>query len=135
MKSHLLNLTVLLREMSFFANLQREKMVHTEQRSQCWVPLINERPIGENLDSHLMEAIYRPAMKQRWGNLFGITPLQYHLVDWDLFFRCLSKQQSKAQIFWTKYNAWLLPVGKNLKQRRHSDSESCPCMLWTSQRS
>jgi hypothetical protein len=109
------------------ATVQQEKDPCTNQTPQNWVPTINGRMIGGNLDSRLKAAIYSPAMKQRWGKIFGIEHIHQNILDWDLFFRCLSTQHSKAQIFWTKFNARLLPVGTNLKQRRHSDSESCPC--------
>lgn len=84
------------------ANLQRDKTVIDKTSSQNWVSTINGRSVGGNLDSRLMEAIFRPAMMQRWGKLVSLHPSQYHIVDWNLFFRCLSTQQSKAQTFWTK---------------------------------
>jgi hypothetical protein len=37
---------------------------------------------------------------------------------------CAEKQ---LQPFWTKYYSRILPVGVNLKRRRHSDGDLCPC--------
>jgi hypothetical protein len=111
------------------AAVQRDETPQTSSNNvqQPWVPVVNGRTISGNLDARLMADIYRPAMTERWGKILGINPTQYILVDWNLFFHCLSTQKKSAQMFWTKFNARLLPVGKNLKRRRHSESESCPC--------
>lgn len=65
-------------------------------------------------------------MMDRWRRLFQLEACQATL-DWELFFWSHRAQGRQLQIFWTKFNARILPVGTNLKRRLHSDSESCPC--------
>lgn len=69
-----------------------------------------------------------PLMVEKWSCLFNI-PFQFqNKVSWELFFKSLATQTLQIQPFMTKYNARILPVGTNLKRRRHSDlASSCPC--------
>jgi hypothetical protein len=66
-------------------------------------------------------------MVQQWSTMFGISLLGQATIDWELFFHSISTQAKHVQPFMTKYNSRVLPVGINLKRRRHSDSAVCPC--------
>lgn len=106
---------------------QQRQVSPPRYSTQAWVPEVNGIPVAGNTESQLMEQIYRPLMKERWGTLFGISPREWSNIEWELFFRSVSTQQKQIQPFMTKYNARLLPVGQNLKRRRHSESDRCPC--------
>lgn len=47
--------------------------------------------------------------------------------DWKAFYRSISSHPQHIRIQLTKYNAKLLPVGRNLLRRKHSASDLCPC--------
>jgi hypothetical protein len=83
--------------------------------------------IGGNVHHQIKQAIYRPLMEKRWTTLFGLEEHHLSKCDWDLFFHSIRTQQSNIRYFFVKFNAKLLPVGINLKRRRHSESEACPC--------
>lgn len=48
-------------------------------------------------------------------------------MDWDLFFGSVQTQNTSNQSFITKYNSRTLPVGTNLKRRKHAVSDMCAC--------
>lgn len=48
-------------------------------------------------------------------------------MDWELFFGSVQTQNKSSQAFLTKYNSRTLPVGTNLKRRKHALSDICPC--------
>jgi hypothetical protein len=88
---------------------------------------LNNEQIGGNIHHQVKSAIFKPLMIQRWTTLMGIEESKTSQCDWDLFFHCIKTQSTHIRYFYIKFNAKLLPVGTNLKQRRHSDSEKCPC--------
>lgn len=66
-------------------------------------------------------------MLNRWAMIFKIMPDHLHICDWDTFYRSIELKSVRDQYWTTKYNTRLLPVGKNLKRRRHSQTAACPC--------
>jgi hypothetical protein len=91
-----------------------------------WTPVIQGTVVGGSVESQITHRIFKPLMIERWTKLFQIPQGRY-TVDWELFFRSLRTQRKQIRIFWTKYNARILPVGTNLKRRLHADSDICPC--------
>ena len=47
-------------------------------------------------------------------------------ISWDLFQAVNKNNASWKQIFQAKYNSRVLPVMKNMKRRKHSESDHCP---------
>jgi hypothetical protein len=90
-----------------------------------WTISINALPVGGTVDSRIREAIFKPLMIKKWSMLFNVTEDQAADCDWDLFFRSLTHHQPHIHIQLIKFLARLLPVGTNLKRRRHSDTGEC----------
>lgn len=90
-----------------------------------WTISINVLPVGGTVDSRIREAIFKPLMIKKWSTLFNVTEDQAADCDWDLFFRSLTHHQPHIHIQLIKFLARLLPVGTNLKRRRHSDTGEC----------
>lgn len=66
-------------------------------------------------------------MTQRWARTFNIPHDMMTLCDWSSFYCNFELHSPHEQQWFTKYNARLLPIGKNLKRRRHSQTQACHC--------
>jgi hypothetical protein len=64
-------------------------------------------------------------MITKWTQLLAFDAQLADQCDWRLFFRSLTGHLPHKQIQIIKYNARLLPVGTNLKRRRHAESSLC----------
>jgi hypothetical protein len=96
-------------------------------RQEPWTLAIGADRIVGDLPRRMMTCIYKPIMTDRWGKIFHIPDDTKGFYDWDTFYRHLALIPSKDQRWITKYNSRLLPVGINLKRRRHSQTAACPC--------
>jgi hypothetical protein len=77
------------------------------------------------VEQYLLTNIYQPPLRQFWINKFRIPhDGQY---DWRSYFRSLRTLPPHLRQQTMKFNARILPVGINLKRRRHSESDTCPC--------
>jgi hypothetical protein len=92
---------------------------------ESWTLYVNGRQQCGNIDKGIMNAVFQPIMIAKWTQLFRLTPDQASQCDWTLFFRSHSVHHKFRVNTLIKYNARLLPVGSNLKRRRHSDTSQC----------
>ena len=92
-----------------------------------WTPYIGPKVICGNIEKTLLIDIYRRPMIQFWSRKLNIPDNMIDQCDWDSYFRSVRTQSSRDRPNILKYNSRLLPVGKNLKRRRHSDYDMCPC--------
>lgn len=90
-----------------------------------WTLTINNQPICGNVDQKLYTEIYRPSMISQWSRLFKLTEGMSEGCDWQSYFRSFSGHPPHIHIAVVKFNARLLPVGTNLKRRRHADTDAC----------
>jgi hypothetical protein len=97
-------------------------LAYTRTTSLPWTLTINDEVIGGSIHKQLKTAIFQPVMTQRWAKTLRIPESCHQLCDWTTFYQNLESTPSNARHWLTKFNNRLLPVGKNLKQRRH-----CPC--------
>lgn len=95
--------------------------------SPPWTLTINDEMVSGNIHQKIKTAIFKPLMTHRWASLFKIQEQHLPLCDWGIFFRNIELQPSSERHWMTKFHAKLLPVGKNLKRRRHSSTSTCPC--------
>jgi hypothetical protein len=98
-----------------------------ETEQNLWTLTVQKQPIGGNIHRQIKHTIYKPLMTQRWKTLLKIKETDAQNCDWELFYDAITSQTSRIRYFYTKYNARLLPVGTNLKRRRHSTNDTCPC--------
>jgi ribonuclease HI len=112
-----------------FATLAHTATAPTLQckSTSSWTLAINEEAIGGDIHKRLQTAIFKPLMTQRWSKIFGLPATYMTLCDWPTFYRNFELTPASDRHWSTKYNTRLLPVGKNLKRRRHSQTEACPC--------
>lgn len=92
-----------------------------------WNLRIDNVSITGNITKRIKEEIYRPLMSRRWSSLLSIPDGLTQTYDWDAFFKSLKTQPPHTRIQLTKYNARLLPVGRNLLRRKHAGTDQCPC--------
>lgn len=90
-----------------------------------WKLTVNGKLISGNFDKRLYKEIYRPKMMEKWTSLFKLGPQIINACDWTSFFRSFSGHPPHKHINIVKFNARVLPVGTNLKRRRHSDTAEC----------
>ena len=90
-----------------------------------WLPVAHGQIISGELASQVRHIIYKPLMIDMWARKFGIPHEQIPLCQWPIFFRSLSSQPNKHSYNILKYHAHLLPVGKNLLRRKHSQVGTC----------
>jgi hypothetical protein len=74
----------------------------------------------------MYEIIFRPQMIIKWTQLLKIETRYQQNCDWNLFFRSLNGQTTSTRVNLIKDMARLLPVGTNLKRRRHATTNECP---------
>jgi hypothetical protein len=90
-----------------------------------WVPYLQGTIIGGKVERRLLTDIYEQHLRQFWTKKFGIPQAQSY--DWQSFFQSISTLPAHTRHHTLKFNARILPVGVNLKRRRHSDLDNCPC--------
>jgi len=83
--------------------------------------------VSGNTDKTIIRVIYKPRMIAYWARVYNIPTASQSLCNWDLYFRSIRTQNPCDRYTIMKYNTQLLPVGKSLKRRRHSDHDLCPC--------
>jgi hypothetical protein len=98
----------------------------TQVEPTPWIPVMNNQPISGELPTRLRYNICRPIMESRWSAIVGIPEDCYNRCLWDIFFRSLQSQPTRLYHSIIKYNARLLPVGKNMLRRKHSQHGTCP---------
>ena len=69
---------------------------------------------------------YEMEMKSLWRRYFKVSDSVFSTMSWATFMRVNKNNSSWKQIFMAKYNARILPVMKNLKRRKHSETDRCP---------
>jgi len=99
----------------------------TPATSKAWEVRINGALICGNLQQWLTYEINKPIMKDRWKQLLCPTVDNSVALNWGSIFQCWTYHPQNIQIQVVKYLTRTLPVGKNLKRRRHAESEACPC--------
>jgi hypothetical protein len=92
-----------------------------------WTLTVNDTPISGNIQRRMKTEIFKPIMTHRWATIFQIREDQRNTCDWGTFFKNIESQSDRECHWNTKYYARLLPVGTNLKRRRHSTTAACPC--------
>ena len=70
--------------------------------------------------------IYEREMKALWKHYFKINDSVFSTMSWASFTKVNKNNCAWKQIFMAKYNARILPVNKNLKRRKHSETDRCP---------
>lgn len=93
-------------------------------KSGLWTLTIQGQIICGNIDKRLYMEMYRPKMIAKWAHLLKLDRSDTG-ADWTSFFRSFSGHPPHKQIMVVKFNARLLPVGTNLKRRRHADTDTC----------
>jgi exonuclease III len=106
---------------------RRESRDNVGNDKGLWVPSINGQDICGELPNRAKNIIFRPQMISFWQNTLGISNQHVPGCEWDLFFRSISAHAApNINHSVIKYNARILPVGRNLLRRKHSLSSSCP---------
>lgn len=90
-----------------------------------WMLFIAGKQICGNVDKRLHIEIFKPLMRAKWTSIFRLDEQQAARCEWSIFFRSLNNFPSHRLITLIKYNARLLPVGVNLKRRRHAMTSTC----------
>jgi hypothetical protein len=94
---------------------------------QAWIPSMHNQQISGNIHIQIRYNIHRPLMQKRWASTMGIQENDHNQCLWDdFFYSSLRTQPSRVYQSVIKYNSRLLPVGKKLLRRKHSQSETCP---------
>ena len=106
--------------------LQNERRAD-EPTKLTWIPYIGEQTVSGNTEKTIINAIYRPRMILYWSSVFVIPNSMQTLCNWDLYFRSIRTQNPRDRYTIMKYNTRILPVGKNLKRRKHANHDACPC--------
>jgi len=91
-----------------------------------WSPQVDGTPICGKLHSRIQYYVFRPLMIDKWCRTTGVPTHCRNHCDMDTFFQSLAAQPKNIFFNLIKFNAHLLPVGKNLLRRKHSQHGTCP---------
>jgi hypothetical protein len=109
------------------SNKLKEQLVNPRMpKPHTWLPCIGGKVIRGDLSSRIRYGVFRPMMEDRWLHMTGVPPLHKTRCDMNSFFHSLAEQPSRIYFTLIKFNAHLLPVGKNLLRRKHSNQGTCP---------
>ena len=98
-----------------------------QEHKRSWELRVNGNEICGNINQRISYEIHKPIMMARWSQLLCPNFTHMDKLNWDAFFRSWTFHPPHVQIQLVKYFTRTLPVGRNLKRRRHADSEACPC--------
>jgi len=92
-----------------------------------WTLRINGSLVCGNINFRLNHEIHKLTTVRKWTQLLCPNFGSPNMLNWAGFFNTWSHHPSHMHIQLVKYNTRSLPVGKNLKRRRHSEHDCCPC--------
>lgn len=93
--------------------------------THTWSMQVDNQYVGGDLHKRMYDILFRPQMIQFWSRLLKLDVYNNTQCDWDLFFRSLQGHPVHTRFTLIKFMARILPVGTNLKRRRHADTSTC----------
>ena len=80
----------------------------------------------DRLEESLRSHIYEERMKSKYKRYFKLNDDDLKDVSWEVFKLVNNKNPTWKHLFMTKFSTRIMAVMKNLKRRKHSETDSCP---------